>query len=286
MSMRELQISPSITDRETRAVERYFGDIAGARLLSIEQEVELAQRIRQGDQAALERLTQANLRFVVSVAKRYQHLGLPLSDLISEGNIGLVRAARRYDETRGFKFISFAVWWIRQSILSALSEHTRMIRLPMNQVNLLARINRLQAELESGLERQPTDEELSELSGADVLRIREARLFSARATSYDKPMGEEDHYTLLDLISDPERRPDSWLDAEDNRHRAGALLALLPPREHQVLELCFGLNGQSPMPPRDIAAVMGISTERVRQLKKAALDMLRQQGKMLWAINE
>ncbi|MGZ3812086.1 MAG: sigma-70 family RNA polymerase sigma factor [Mucilaginibacter sp.] len=284
--MRELQINPSITNRETRAVERYFGDIAGSRLLNIEEEVELAQKIRQGDQAALERLALANLRFVVSVAKRYQHLGLPLSDLISEGNIGLIRAARRYDETRGFKFISFAVWWIRQSILSALSEHTRMIRLPMNQVNLLARINRLQGKLESGLERQPTGEELSELSETDVLRIREARLFLERSLSYDKPMGEEDNYTLLDMLSDPERRPDSWLDAEDDRHRAGALLALLPPRERQVLELCFGLNGENPLPPRDIAAVMGISGERVRQLKKAALDMLRQQGKMHWALNE
>jgi RNA polymerase primary sigma factor len=272
--MRQLQITVSITNRESRSNDTYLHEIGKVDLITAEEEVALARKIRQGDQAALERLTKTNLRFVVSVAKKYQHLGLPLGDLINEGNYGLVKAALRFDETRGFKFISFAVWWIRQSILFALAEHTRMVRLPMNQVNLLTKMNRLSADLESQLERQPTDEELAGLMEVDVSRIEDARFYSGRTASYDAAFNSEDEYTLLEKLDAGEPGIQQELLEESTRHAVGQLLQVLTPKERRVIELSFGFNTEWPLIPADIGKMIGMSAERVRQIRQFALKKL------------
>lgn len=222
--MRNIQITASITNRESQATELYFNEIGKADLVNADEEFILARKIKQGDMAALDKLIQANLRFVISVAKKYQHQGLPLGDLISEGNIGLVKAAKRFDETRGFKFISFAVWWIRQSILSALAEHTRMMHLPRNHTNLLTKINNRSAELENQLERQPTDEELAELLEVTPEKIAYARYYSGRTASYDAPFKTGDDYLLIETLSSNDQT------IED---------ILLEASKKQGLDICF-----------------------------------------------
>lgn len=279
--MRELKITQSITNRETHSLEAYLREVGKVELLTIEEEITLARKAREGDAAALERLVKSNLRFVVSVAKKYQHYGMSLGDLISEGNLGLIKAAQRFDETRGFKFISFAVWWIRQSMLSALSEQRRMIRLPMNHLNLLNKVNDAAGELEGRLERLPTDLELAEALEMDISRVDDVRYYSGRTTSYDAPVGAEDEYCLLDMISNGEDKADQTLLAESERQQILSILDVLTERERRVIELSFGFEGEWPLLPRDIAPVIGISSERVRQIKGQALAKLANQAEYL-----
>ncbi len=273
--MRNLQITQSITNRETKSVETYFNEIGKVGLVCAQEEIVLAQKIRQGDQAALEKLTQANLRFVVSVAKKYQNLGLPLEDLISEGNLGLIKAAQRFDETRGFKFISFAVWWIRQNILLALAEHTRMVRLPMNQINMLTKMNRLSGDLESHLERRPTNEELAELMDISVDKIADSRYYSARTSSYDAPFSIDEDYTLIDRLTNNEKSKEDLLINESDRQRIRCFLDILSVRERRVIELSFGFDCDWPLSPADIGAIVGISSERVKQIARGAIEKLK-----------
>jgi len=274
--MRELKITQSITNRETQSLEVYFREVGKVELLTIEEEIQLAQKTRQGDGAAMERLILANTRFVISVAKKYQHFGMTLADLISEGNLGLIRAAQRFDETRGFKFISFAVWWIRQSILLALSEQRRTIRLPMNHVNLLNKINDAADELESRLERQPTDLELAEALEMDISRIDETQYYAGRTASLDAAVGTEDEYCLLEKLPNGENSTDHALLAESDKYEMLSVLNVLTNRERRVIELSFGFEGEWPMLANDIAPVLGMSSERVRQVKQQAMKKLKE----------
>jgi RNA polymerase primary sigma factor len=276
--MRQLQITQSITDRETRSMEAYFTDISKVELITADEEVMLAMKIKQGDQAALEKLTRTNLRFVISVAKKYQHMGLPLGDLISEGNLGLVEAAKRFDETKGFKFISYAVWWIRQSILMALAEQTRMVRLPMNHINLLTKMNRVSGELESVLERQPTDQELAELMTTDVEKIEDARYYSGHTASYDASLHNDEEYTLLEKLCCPEEDMLSLLTRESCRQEISDFLNILAPKEQQVLRLSFGFESGVPLLPREVAVIIGASSEGVRLIKLNAIKKLKEQA--------
>ena len=263
--MRHLQITVKITNRESVSNDIYFSEIGKTALISNEEEVALAQKIRSGDSVALDRLVKANLRFVVSVAKKYQHQGLPLGDLINEGNLGLIKAANRFDETRGFKFISFAVWWIRQSILEALRENTRMIRLPANHVNMLTRIKHLSGKLENELERQATPEELAESAGISVEKINDARYFSGRAISYDTPVTDEDSsYSLIDKLCSPE--PEESLTPVLNR---------LTPCERTIIQLAFGFGISFPMSNPEIGKRMNMSAENVRLIRNRALAKLK-----------
>lgn len=274
--MRNLNITPSITNRESQSVEIYFNEIGKVKLISAEEEVALAQKIRQGDKAALERLCKANLRFVVSIAKKYQQQGLPLSDLISEGNLGLIKAARKFDDTRGFKFISFAVWWIRQSILSAISEQTRMIRLPQNQINLLTKINKATAVLENELEYLPTDDDIADFIDVPKDKIEETRYYSGRTTSYDTPLNAEQSLQMIDVLWDRESNIEieHKLLSESKRQVICYLLDSLAPRERQVIELTFGLSGEWPLTPSEAGKLIGMSGERIRQIKMNVLDKL------------
>ncbi len=276
--MRNLQISQAITNRETQSVEIYFNEIGKLQLISTEEEILLAKKIKQGDSAALDKLTKTNLRFVVSVAKKYQNHGLPLSDLISEGNIGLIRAAHTFDETRGFKFISYAVWWIRQSIIAAVSEHTRILRLPRNQINLLTKLNRVSGELETQLERQPSNEELAEIMGVSVDKIRDTRYYAGRTVSYDMPVSEEGDHRLIDILDNGERIIEDELIDESFRDAISKLLDVLTARERQIIELSYGFGGGHPMLPPDISPIVKLSNERVRQLKNEALVKLQKQA--------
>lgn len=271
--MRELKITPSITNREVRSLEAYLQEVGKVNLISGEEEVLLAQKIRQGDKAALHRLVSANLRFVVSVAKKYQHLGLPLSDLINEGNLGLIKAAQRFDETRGFKFISFAVWWIRQSILSTLAEHRRMVRLPMNHINLLTRIGHHLCELENRLERQPTTGELAEFLEIEPQKVWDARYYSGHTISYDQPLTPQDDFALIELLESDSPPTDHLLVASGETEE---LLARLTPDEREVIEYKFGFRGGREMTNREIAGILGCYPERVRLIAKSALQKLRQ----------
>jgi RNA polymerase primary sigma factor len=273
--MRALQITKSITNRESNSVERYFNDMEQEPLISAEEEVLLARKIRGGDLAALQKLTRANLRFVVSVAKRYQNQGLPLGDLISEGNIGLVRAAHKFDETRGFKFISCAVWWIRHGILDALAEHTRMIRLPRNHINMLTKINHQAGLLENRLERTATQEELAEFFGVNVDKIKVAEASAPRTLSFDAPISGQDETTMLEKISNGELDVQEQMMADFTGRFANDLLGTLSSRERSILEMSFGFHGSLPMLPTEIGQVIGLTGERVRQIKTIALDKLK-----------
>jgi len=276
--MRNLQITSAITNHETAAVELYFNDIAKIDMVSPQEEVELAQKIKLGDHAALDKLVGANLRFVVSVAKKYQHQGLPLSDLINEGNLGLIKAAKKFDETRGFKFISFAVWWIRQSILAALRENTRMLHLPDNQINLITKMGRANFELEGRLERTPSYEELAELIKVPVKKIIDAYIHSPMTVSYDRPVSDEDDFTLLEKLSDDDGGIMQQLDNESLNQLTSELLEQLSPRECRIIELSFGFNGGRALPPPEISEIIGLTSERVRQIKLEALNKLRQKA--------
>ena len=276
--MRQLKITNSITSRGSQSLEDYLNDISKQPLLTAEEEVKLAQRIRNDDREALERLVCANLRFVVSVAKQYQNQGLTLPDLINEGNIGLIKAAEKFDETRGFKFISYAVWWIRQSILQALAEQSRMVRLPLNQVSAVSRINKLITKFEQEHERKPSADELSELIDETPEKIRDSLRANGRPMSMDAPLGDGDS-TLLEVISDDNmpstdgRMIDTSLATEIDR-----MLDTLDEREKTIVEMCFGINNRE-MTLEEISEKFGLSRERVRQIREKALLKLRHSNK-------
>ena len=277
--MRQLKITNSITSRGSQSLEDYLNDISKQPLLTTEEEVKLAQRIHNDDREALERLVCDNLRFVVSVAKQYQNQGLTLPDLINEGNIGLIKAAEKFDETRGFKFISYAVWWIRQSILQALAEQSRMVRLPLNQVSAVSRINKLIMKFEQEHERKPSAYELSELIDETPEKIRDSLRANGRPMSINAPLGEGDDSTLLEVISD-ENTPqadrgmiDKSLATEIER-----MLDTLDEREKTIVEMCFGINNRE-MTLEEISEKFGLSRERVRQIREKALLKLRHSNK-------
>lgn len=278
--MRNIQITQSITNRDSQSIEAYFNEIGKEPIISAQEEVILAQNIRQGDHAALEKLTRANLRFVVSVAKRYQHRGLPLSDLISEGNLGLIKAAHKFDETRGFKFISFAVWWIRQNIQAALTENARMIRLPMNKVNEITKINKAFVAVEQETQRAPTHEQVADYLGKPVEKINDALFFAAWTSSIDAPLGD-DEYSLLDSVPLEGAAPDEVLLAESFEAEMNYLLSKLSDREREVIELSYGLSGGEALKPTDVSKQIGMSTESVRIIKNSAIDKLRRAAAMM-----
>jgi RNA polymerase primary sigma factor len=277
--MRQLKISKSITNRESESLENYLQEISKEDLISMEEEVELAQRIRKGDQKALERLTKANLRFVVSVAKQYQNQGLSLPDLINEGNLGLIKAAEKFDETRGFKFISYAVWWIRQSILQALAEQSRIIRLPLNQVGAAVKINRILSKFEQENERRPSVDEISEHIDLPTEKIDEAISVSGHHVSVDAPFSDGDENSLLDvLINDDSPMADRQLVVESMRSEVGTALKLLSVRERDIIEAYFGIN-QPELTLEEIGVKFGLTRERVRQIKEKAIRRLRENKK-------
>lgn len=273
--MRQLKISESITNRETASLNQYLSDIAKIPMITPQEEVILTQKIRQGDQAALERLTTANLRFVVSVAKQYQSSGLTLGDLINEGNLGLVKAAKRFDETKGFKFISYAVWWIRQSILSAIGEQSRMVRLPLNQVGDLSKIAKAASKLEQIYERQPTPEELAEDLETTVEKVSNSLAHSGKHLSYDSPFSNEEDNTLLDVLQSAEPGTDKEMMNESLSIEVAESMRVLAEKEREVLELFFGLKNQHAHSLEEIGEKYHLTRERVRQIKDKALARLR-----------
>jgi len=273
--MRQLKITNSITNRESEALEKYLQEIGKEEMVSVEEEVELAQRIKKGDRKALERLTKGNLRFVVSVAKQYQNQGLSLADLINEGNLGLLKAAERYDETRGFKFISYAVWWIRQSILQAISEQSRIVRLPLNQVGSMSKINRVLNKFEQENERRPSIEELSEHTSLPEEKIDEALSVNTRQISVDAPFAENDDNSLLDVMANEDApSADRRLVAESLKTEVQQALSILNDRERKIVEAFFGIDGQE-MTLEEIGNKYGLTRERVRQIKEKAIKRLR-----------
>jgi len=278
--MRQLKISPQITSRESLSVDKYLQDISKYSLVTAEQEVELAVKIKQGDEKALEKLVNANLRFVVSVAKKYQNMGLPLSDIISLGNIGLVKAAQRFDETKGFKFISYAVWWIRQTILQALSEQTRMVRLPLNQTNAMSRINKAFSKLEQEHEREPSVHELSAELNETVEKISQTLKTSGRSISLDKPVREGEDLKVGDLYAN-ENSPstDNELMEESLQIELERSLSVLSTQEREVLELYFGIGQSYSFSLKDIAERFSLTQERVRQIREKALNRLRSKSR-------
>lgn len=275
--MRQLKITKSITNRESQSLEKYLQEIGKVDLLTPDDEVDLAQRIKQGDQAALERLTKANLRFVVSVAKQYQNQGLSLSDLINEGNLGLIKAAQRFDETRGFKFISYAVWWIRQSILQALAEQSRIVRLPLNKVGSLNKINKAFSELEQAFEREPTAEELAEVLELQTSEVETTLGVAARHVSMDAPFVEGEDNSLLDVLENGNTaRTDEKLEYRDSlRSEIERSLSTLSERQKDVIKLYFGIGVDHPMSLEDIGEKFDLTRERVRQIKDKAINKLR-----------
>jgi RNA polymerase primary sigma factor len=272
--MRNLQISDSITDPESHVVASYLQEIARTSLISPEEEAELARKIRAGDGVALEKLIKANLRFVISVAKKYQGQGLPLSDLISEGNTGLIKAARLFDETKGFRFISFAVWWIRQSIMLAIAEQTRMVRLPMNRINMLTKMKACSSDLEQRLGRMPAISELAGHMQTPEAKLQAMIATGGRTVSLDLQVGSSEDYTLIDRLWNEEHLADRMLEQESIELTIRFLLAQLTRREKQVTELSYGLNGHMQLAPEDIAGLLGITTERVRQLKRSSVQKM------------
>jgi RNA polymerase primary sigma factor len=275
--MRQLKITKSITNRESQSLEKYLQEIGKVDLLTPEEEVDLAKRIKQGDQIALEKLTKANLRFVVSVAKQYQNQGLSLSDLINEGNLGLIKAAQRFDETRGFKFISYAVWWIRQSILQALAEQSRIVRLPLNKVGSLNKINKAFSELEQTFEREPSPEELAELLEITTDEVETTLGVAARHVSMDAPFVEGEDNSLLDVLENNTMPgTDTHLEYADSlRREIERSLGTLTDRQCDVIKLYFGIGVEHPMSLEDIGDKFGLTRERVRQIKDKAINKLR-----------
>lgn len=277
LSMRQLKITNKITSRESLALDKYLTDIGKISLLSAEEEAELARRIREGDQEALDKLTRANLRFVVSVAKQYQNQGLSLPDLINEGNVGLMKAARRFDETKGFKFISYAVWWIRQSILQAIVEYSRIVRLPLNKVGSYHKINGAFRSFVQEFEREPTNEELAELLNITAKDVANVLKGNTRHISVDAPVSsEEGSATMLDFITTgDEDLPDNQLMEESLKEEVQQGLSILSPREVEVLSTYYGLNGYKALTLEEIGDLYGLTRERVRQIKERAIRRLR-----------
>ena len=274
--MRQLKISKQITNRESQSLDKYLQEIGKVDLLTPDEEVILAQKIRDGDQLSLERLTKANLRFVVSVAKQYQNQGLSLGDLINEGNLGLIKAAQRFDETRGFKFISYAVWWIRQSILQALAEQSRIVRLPLNRVGYLNKISKTFSELEQKFEREPSPEELAEVLEISTGEVVDTLKISGRHVSMDAPFVQGEENSLLDVLeNDSEDKPDSGLINDSLRREVQRALSTLTQREADVVTLYFGLNGEHAMTLEEIGEKFNLTRERVRQIKEKAIRRLR-----------
>jgi RNA polymerase primary sigma factor len=277
MGMRQLKITKSITNRESQSLEKYLQEIGKVELISAEEEVHLAERIKLGDEKALEKLTKANLRFVVSVAKQYQNQGLTLPDLINEGNVGLIKAARRFDETRGFKFISYAVWWIRQSILQALAEQSRIVRLPLNKVGLTNRISKAYSQLEQEYEREPTAEEIAFLLDVEIEEVEATISSSVKHVSMDQPFGDGDDGSLLDVLENPNSEStdmhlvfNASLSEEINR-----TLSTLTERQKEVVRYFFGIGVDHAMSLEDIGERYNLTRERVRQIKDKAISKLR-----------
>jgi len=277
MSMRQLKISKSITNRESASLEKYLQEIGKVDLITPEEEVQLAIRIKQGDLRALDRLTKANLRFVVSVAKQYQNQGLSLPDLINEGNLGLIKAAQRFDETRGFKFISYAVWWIRQSILQSLAEQSRIVRLPLNKVGLTNRINKAFQQLEQEYEREPSAEELAEMLELDTDEVTATLSMSSRHVSMDSPISEGEDSTLIDVMANPNSESaDEQIDHIDSlKLEIERSLNTLTERQQEVIRFFFGIGIDHPMSLEDIGERFNLTRERVRQIKDKAITKLR-----------
>ncbi|MBM3168585.1 MAG: RNA polymerase sigma factor RpoD/SigA [Bacteroidota bacterium] len=274
--MRQLKISKQITNRESQSLDKYLQEIGKVDLLTADEEVVLAKRIREGDQLALEKLTKANLRFVVSVAKQYQNQGLSLGDLINEGNLGLIKAAQRFDETRGFKFISYAVWWIRQSILQALAEQSRIVRLPLNRVGSLNKISKTFSELEQKFEREPSPEELAEVLEVSASEVVDTMKISGRHVSMDAPFVQGEENSLLDVLeNDGDEKPDDGLMNDSLRKEVQRALSTLTQREADVITLYFGLNGEHAMTLEEIGEKFNLTRERVRQIKEKAIRRLR-----------
>ncbi len=275
--MRQLKITKQVTNRESKSLNTYLQDVSKLDMITADEEVELAQRIREGDQVALERLTKANLRFVVSVAKQYQNQGLKLPDLINEGNVGLVKAAKRFDETRGFKFISYAVWWIRQSILQAISEHSRTVRLPLNKIGTISKINKAFSYLEQSLERPPSAYEIAKELDMTVAKVKLAMKNSCRNLSMDAPFKEgENDSNLYDVLKSGESpNPDADLMQESLGTEIERALETLSPRESDVIKLNYGLGGEQPHTLQEIGEMFDLSRERVRQIREKGIRRLR-----------
>lgn len=275
--MRQLKIIKQVTNRETVSLDKYLYEIGKVELLTTEEEVNLARKLKEGDKAALDQLVKANLRFVVSVSKQYQNQGLSLPDLINEGNLGLIKAAKRFDETRGFKFISYAVWWIRQAILQALAEQARIVKLPLNKIGSINKVNRAFTELEQKFEREPSIEELSEVLELAPDDIKEALKSSNRHISMDAPISQDEESTMYDvLLSNESPSPDRGLLNDSLRKEIERALATLTPREASIIRLYFGLNGKHPHTLEEIGEELDLTRERVRQIKEKAIKRLKQ----------
>lgn len=277
--MRQLKISKSITNRESASLDKYLQEIGHEELLTTDQEVELAQRIRKGDKRALERLTKANLRFVVSVAKQYQNQGLSLPDLINEGNVGLIKAAEKFDETRGFKFISYAVWWIRQSILQAIAEQSRLVRLPLNQVGSVNKITRELNKFEQEHERKPSVDEIAERVDLPEDKIADAMKANSRHVSMDAPIAEGEDSSMIDFLPGDSSNTDRELAIESLKAEVSRILKLLTDKEQKVLRAFFGIDGSPEMTLDEIGEKYNLTRERVRQIKEKALRRLRHNTK-------
>ncbi|MEK6782143.1 MAG: sigma-70 family RNA polymerase sigma factor [Bacteroidota bacterium] len=274
--MRQLKISKQITNRESQSLDKYLQEIGKVDLITSDEEVILAQRIREGDQMALEKLTKANLRFVVSVAKQYQNNGLTLGDLINEGNVGLIKAAKRFDEKRGFKFISYAVWWIRQSIMQALAEQSRIVRLPLNRVGSLNKISKSFSDLEQKFQREPSPEELAEVLQVTTEEVVDTLKVGGRHVSMNAPFVQGEENSLLDVLeNDSEEKPDSELMVDSLKKEVQRTLSTLTQREADVMSFYFGLNGQQAMTLEEIGEKFSLTRERVRQIKEKATRRLR-----------
>lgn len=274
--MRQLRIGQSITLRESPSLEKYLQDISKVPMISAEEEVRLADLIRKGDQSALEQLTKANLRFVVSVAKQYQHQGLSLSDLINEGNLGLIRAAKRFDETMGFRFISYAVWWIRQSILQALADQSRIVRVPLNRIGVRNKIARAAQHLEQDIEREPTAEEISEYLEMDLEEVSSTINLANRHVSIDSPVGEDGEGTMIDVMENKEAdAADHEIQHESMHYEIELALRSLSEKQQKVIRCLYGIGMDTPMGMEDIGAECNLTRERVRQIRDKALEALR-----------
>lgn len=275
--MRQLKIAKQVTNRDTASLDKYLQEIGRVDLITADEEVELAKKIKDGDQRAMEKLVKANLRFVVSVAKQYQNQGLTLPDLINEGNLGLIKAAQRFDETRGFKFISYAVWWIRQSILQALAEQARIVRLPLNKIGSINKINRAFADLEQRFEREPSPEEIAEVLEMSEQEVKESIHNAGRHVSMDAPLQEGEDGDMYDVIKSGESpSPDVSLLNESLRNEIERSLSTLTPREADVVRLFFGLSGETAMSLEEIGEKFDLTRERVRQIKEKAIRRLKQ----------
>ena len=275
--MRQLKITHSITSRDDKALEKYLQDISKEEMITADEEIDLTRKIKAGDEKALDKMVRANLRFVVSVAKQYQHQGLPLVDLINEGNVGLIKAAKKFDETRGFKFISYAVWWIRQAILEALSEKARVIRIPLNQVGVLSKINKTYSRLEQELGRAPSDEEIAQELDMPEFKVRDTLYSSKNHVSYDAPMGgDTENSTMIEILSNPDSpKADSEVMGESLKVDIERSLQFLDPKAREILKLFYGIGYSHPISLDEIGQRYSLTRERVRQIKEKGIRKMK-----------